>query len=231
MCYTIVHIDRWVSTRWDTKLVCALPRLPSWRIRSISCAARRSGHRVDLVFFRSARCDSTPKIVGGWTPSAPVGARQVELRFIREKNRVPCPRRIRMKGWCKRLCTPKYHRHRSRRRTHRNTSVNVIMQATWDPRSGEARFLEEIRAHRLSSWPACFPAPRRSRRPANPAAPSQLPATAPWVFASWETDSASPPASPATQTPTAAEGEIQGKETGKGKRHGLAVAHPRITRP
>src|ERR1035437_7876124 len=42
------------------------------------------------------------------------------------------------------------------------------------PRSGETRFLDETSAHRSSSWPACFPAPGRYRRRANPAAPSRF---------------------------------------------------------
>src|SRR6202142_1821938 len=50
----------------------------------------------------------------------------------------------------------------------------------WIPGSDPTGFLEQVRAHSWSSWPACFRAPRRSRRRANPAAPSRLRARGRW---------------------------------------------------
>src|ERR1035437_5949954 len=70
------------------------------------------------------------------------------------------------------------HGHRSRRRAAQKHQREGDHASDFGiPRSGEARFLEQIRAHRWSSWPACFPAPRRYRRRANPPAPSPSKAT------------------------------------------------------
>src|ERR1035438_9719385 len=56
------------------------------------------------------------------------------------------------------------HGHRSRRRAAQKHQREGDHASDFGiPRSGEARFLEQIRAHRWSSWPACFPAPRRYR--------------------------------------------------------------------
>src|ERR1022692_2746922 len=108
------------------------------------------------------------------------------------------------------------HGHRSRRRAaqehqrQRDHAGNLGI-----PRSGEARFLEEIRAHRWSSWPACFPAPRRYRRRANPAAPSPLRETGPWGirFRGKPDSCPAPPASKATQTLIAARRRNPGQRT------------------
>src|ERR1035437_4163085 len=83
------------------------------------------------------------------------------------------------------------------------------------PRSGEARALEQIRAHRSSSWPACFPAPGRYRKRANPAAPSRLRATGRWGIRSrTRTDSyPAPPASAARETPIAAQRRNPGQRS------------------
>src|ERR1035437_8699430 len=108
------------------------------------------------------------------------------------------------------------HGHRSRRRAAQKHQREGDHASDFGiPRSGEARFLEQIRAHRWSSWPACFPAPRRYRRRANPAAPSPLRETGPWGirFRGKPDSCPAPPASKATQTPIAARRRNPGQRT------------------